>query len=140
VTTVSQRAPTTETSRSWEGWLLFGGVLMALLGLFQAINGALALADPGYYAVGPHGLPVHVTFTVWGWTHLIVGAVALFAGVGLLYGNVVARFAGVAVCVVSAVVNLAFLAAAPFWSTLLIALDVLLIYAITVHGGELEQR
>jgi hypothetical protein len=46
----------------------------------------------------------------------------------------------VAVCVLSAVVNLVFVAATPFWSTLLIALDVLLIYAITVHGGELERR
>ena len=139
MTTVPQRQHRDE-SPAWAGWLLFGGVLMALLGLFQAVEGVLALANPGYYAVGSDGLVVHVSFTTWGWVHLVVGLLALGAGIGLLYGSLVARIAGVAVCVISAVVNLAFLAAAPFWSTVLIGLDVLLIYAITVHGSALADQ
>lgn len=144
MTTVPQRQHREESvpgeSTAWVGWLLFGGVLMALLGLFQAVEGVIALANPGYYAVRSDGLVVHVSYTAWGWVHLVVGLVALGAGVGLLYGSLVARFAGVAVCVVSGVVNLAFLPAAPFWSTVLIGLDVVLIYAITVHGGELGRQ
>ena len=40
----------------------------------------------------------------------------------------------------SAIVNLAFITASPVWSTLVIALDVIVIYAIVVHGGELKRR
>lgn len=143
MTTVSQRQHRDEStagSTAWIGWLLFGGVLMSLLGLFQAVEGVLALANPGYYAVRSDGLVVHASYSAWGWVHLVVGLVALGAGIGLMYGSLVARFAGVAVCVISAVLNLAFLPAAPFWSAVLIGLDVLLIYAITVHGSDLERQ
>jgi hypothetical protein len=47
---------------------------------------------------------------------------------------------GIAMAVLSAVVNLAFIPATPFGSTLVITLDVVVIYAIAVHGGELKDR
>jgi hypothetical protein len=56
----------------------------------------------------------------------------------MLSGNPVARVAGVVLAALSAVVNLAFLAAYPIWSVLVIALDVVVIYAIVVHGRELR--
>ena len=37
-------------------------------------------------------------------------------------------------------VNMAFLAAYPVWSAIMIAVDVLVIYAIIVHGGELKDH
>jgi hypothetical protein len=78
-------------------------------------------------------------YTTWGWVHLILGLVLLVTGGGLAFGNTVARVAGVALAGLSAVVNLAFIPAAPFAATLIIGLDVFLIYAITVHGGEPKQ-
>jgi hypothetical protein len=50
-----------------------------------------------------------------------------------------ARVAGIAVAMVSALVNLAFLSAYPVWSLTVIALDVLVVYAIAVHGEELQE-
>jgi hypothetical protein len=41
---------------------------------------------------------------------------------------------------VSAVVNLGFLSAYPIWSAIMIAVDILVIWALTVHGGELRKR
>jgi hypothetical protein len=38
--------------------------------------------------------------------------------------------------VVSAIAELAFIAAYPIWSTIVIALDVIVIYALAVHGKE----
>jgi hypothetical protein len=113
---------------------------LILLGFFQAIQGLVAIFDPGYYLVGPEGLVVNVDYTAWGWTHLIVGLLAIAAGAGLLMGNTVARVVGVVLAVVSAVLNLAFIAAYPVWSTIVIALDVIVIYAIVVHGRELQNR
>ena len=122
----------------WTGWVVFAGVMLALLGVFQAIEGLVALFDHGYYLVGANGLAVHVNYTTWGWVHLILGVIAILAGVGLLAGNMAARVVGVGLAVLSAIVNLAFVAAYPVWSVIVIALDVIIIYAIVVHGRELK--
>jgi len=60
----------------------------------------------------------------------------LAAGLGLLRGQTWARVTGVVLAVVSALVNITFLAAYPLWSTLVIAVDVIVIYALIVHGRE----
>jgi hypothetical protein len=38
----------------------------------------------------------------------------------------------------SAILNLAFLAASPVWAVMMIAMDVIVIYAITAHGSEIR--
>ena len=121
------------------GWAWFAGGLMVLVGIFQVITGIVALAGTGYYTVPSRNLVVDASYTTWGWVHLILGAVLLVVGGGVALGSTVARVAGVALAMLSAVVNLAFLPAAPFAATLIIGLDVFLIYAITVHGGEPRQ-
>jgi hypothetical protein len=55
---------------------------------------------------------------------------------GVMAGQLWARLIGILLALVSAVVNIAFLAANPVWSTILIAVDILVIYALTVHGKE----
>jgi hypothetical protein len=124
----------------WANWVVFAGTMLVLLGFFHAIEGLVALFQDKYYVVRPSGLIVHVSYTTWGWTHLILGIVAVLTGAGLLSGNSLARVVGVVLAVVSAVVNLAFLKAEPAWSLIVIALDVIIIYAIVVHGGELRSR
>jgi hypothetical protein len=49
-----------------------------------------------------------------------------------------ARVVGVVIACLSALVNLAFIAAYPVWSTIMITIDVIVIYAIIVHGRELK--
>ena len=125
---------------AWAGMVTFGAMMMILLGTFQTIAGLVALFDDGYYKVASSGLVVHADYTAWGWLHLVVGLVALAAGTGLMTGAMWARITGVAVAMVSAVVNLAFVAAYPVWAVMMITLDVLVIYAITAHGRELKGR
>lgn len=122
----------------WAGWVVFGGVMLIMVGLFQAIQGLVALFDDGFYVVRSSGLVVHANYNTWGWIHLGIGVVAALTGLGLLAGNAVARVVGVAIAVLSAVANLAFISAYPIWSTIVIALDVIVIYAIIVHGHELK--
>jgi hypothetical protein len=122
----------------WVGWVAFAGIMMILLGAFQAIEGLVAIFDDGYYLVGAEGLVVNVDFTTWGWVHLLVGVLAAVAGFGLLAGNMAARIAGIVIAGISAILNLAFLAAYPVWSTIVIAVDIIVIYAIVVHGRELK--
>jgi hypothetical protein len=122
----------------WAGWVVFGGVMLIMLGAFQAIEGLVALFDDGFYLVRPNGLVVDVNYNTWGWIHLLIGVVAVLAGLGLLTGNMVARIVGVVAAAFSAVVNFAFVQAQPVWSVILITIDVLVIYAIVAHGRELK--
>ena len=125
-------------STAWTGWVVFAGVMLVTVGIFQVIQGLVALFDDGFYAVRPSGLVVNINYNTWGWTHLIIGAVMIVTGAGLFVGNMAARILGVVAAVLSAIVNLAFISAYPIWSTIIIALDVVVIYAIIVHGGELK--
>jgi hypothetical protein len=84
------------------------------------------------------GLVVNVDYNAWGWTHLLLGVLILVSGLGVLAGNLAARTVAVVLAALSALVNLAFLEAYPIWSIIVITLDVLVIYAVTVHGRELS--
>jgi hypothetical protein len=122
----------------WAGWVVFAGIMMIMLGAFQVIEGLVALFDQGYYLVAPSGLVLSVDYNTWGWAHLIIGVLAVATGIGLIAGNMLARVVGVILAVLSAILNLVFIAAYPVWSTIVIAIDVIVIYAIVVHGRELK--
>ena len=85
---MSTRAPADEQGSSqpapagggWYGWVVFAATMLILLGIFHAIAGLVALFDDDYFLVGKNGLTVHLDYTSWGWTHLILGAVVAAAG------------------------------------------------------------
>jgi hypothetical protein len=143
-TTASTRVPRQRGSEApsevtgWAGWVLFGGMMMAILGGFHAIAGLVALFDDGYYLVGSNGLVVSVDYSAWGWTHLVVGLVAIAAGVGLFTGAMWARVLGITVATISAIANFLWMPAYPLWALTMITLDVLVIYAIAAHGREVK--
>jgi hypothetical protein len=124
---------------AWTGWVVFAGVMLIMLGTFQIIEGLVALFDDGFYAVASNGLVVNVDYNTWGWVHTGIGIIGVLAGLGLLAGNMAARVVGIVIAFLSAVVNLAFLSAYPVWSTIMITVDVIVIYAIIVHGRELKK-
>lgn len=123
---------------AWAGWLVFASFMMFLVGSFQVIQGLVGIFDDGYYVVRESGLVVNVDYTAWGTLHLIIGVLLILCGAGVLTGNVVARGVGVLLAGLSALANMAFIGAYPVWSILVIVVDVLVIYALTVHGGELR--
>jgi hypothetical protein len=129
--------PTEQTG--WVGWIAFAGFMMVMLGTFHAIQGLVALFNDEYFLVGKSGLTLSLDFTTWGWIHIIGGIIIAGAGIGLFVGKMWARTVGVILALVSAVVNVSFLAAYPIWSAMMIVVDVLVIWAITVHGRELKE-
>ena len=123
----------------WVGWIAFAGTMMLLVGTFHVIQGLVAVFRDEYFLVGASGLIVDVDFTAWGWTHVVGGGILILAGIAVFSGAIWARTIGVIMAMVSAVVNLGFLAAYPLWSAMMIAIDVLVIWALTVHGAELKE-
>jgi hypothetical protein len=147
MTDLGSSRPAVDTSRggydespptAWTGWVVFASAMMFLLGCFQAVQGLVAIFDDGFYHVTDSGLVVEVDYTAWGWTHLLLGVLIILCGLGVLTGNIVARTVGVLLAGLSAIVNLAFIEAYPIWSVMIIAIDVVVIYALTVHGRELR--
>ncbi|WP_422656601.1 DUF7144 family membrane protein [Nocardioides sp.] len=122
----------------WAGWIAFAAAMMLLLGVFHLIAGLVALFKDDYYVVGSSGLVLSVDYTAWGWIHLLGGGVMCAAGLGLLVGQMWARVVAVLLAMLSAIANLVFLAANPIWSTIMITLAVLVIWAVTVHGSEMK--
>jgi hypothetical protein len=123
---------------AWVGWIVFAGTIMVMLGIFHVIQGFVALFNSDYFLVGPSGLVVNMDYTAWGWTQIIAGAIVAVAGAGLFTGQMWARVVGVVLAMISALVNIAFLAAYPIWSMMMIALSVIVILALTVHGSEMK--
>jgi hypothetical protein len=125
-------------STGWTGWIRFAAFMMLLNGVIGFIEGLMALINDEYYHVTASGLVLNVDYTVWGIVHLFLGAAIFLSGIGVLSGNLAARTVGVLLAGVNAVVALIFIQAAPVWGVLVVLVDVLVIYALTVHGSEMR--
>lgn len=123
---------------AWVGWIAFAAMALMMLGSFHVIEGIVALTKDNYFLVHRSGLIVNANYTTWGWVHIIAGCIVVAAGVGILNGRMWARLVGVGVAFLSALISLGFLSAYPIWSLLMIALAVVVIMALTVHGSELK--
>ena len=122
------------------GFTVFAGVIMAVAGFFQMIAGFGAILEDKVYAVGQDYV-FSFDVTTWGWIHLLIGVMLVASGVGVFYGSVLARSVGVFVAGLSAVANFAFLLgwSQPFWSLIIILLDVVIIWALTMHGRDITK-
>lgn len=139
---VAARVPAQSRPRreptGWVGWVVFAAVMMIIVGVLHAIEGFVAIFKDTYYLVSKSGLVFSLDYTAWGWIHLIAGALVAGAGVALLRGQTWARVVGVIVALLSLLANFTFISAYPVWSTILIVIDILIVYALTVHGREMK--
>jgi len=119
----------------WVGWVYFAAFVMVFVGFFQMLQGLTAILKDSYFVVLPEWI-VKVDVTQWGWIHLVLGAVVFCAGLALFSGKAWGRVVGVLFAGLSMLANLLFFAAYPWWSAVIIVLDVLVIYALIVHGDE----
>jgi hypothetical protein len=128
---LSQREPS-----GWAiGWSLFAAVMLITVGCFQVIAGIAGIAEDDVYAATPNYV-LELDFTTWGWAHLILGAILILSGIGIMSGNVLARTVGVFVAAISMVANFAFIPLYPVWSIAVIAVNVAVIWALTAHGRD----
>lgn len=117
------------------GFIVFAAFMMILIGSFHVIAGIAGILEDEFYVTTPNWV-FQFDATTWGWIHLIGGIVVLLAGFGLFSGAVWARTVGVVIATISAIANFAFIPYQPFWSLTIIAIDVFVIWALTVHGRD----
>jgi len=127
--------PRTSRINTWSGWIWFAAILMILTGVFNAVEGLVALLNRAFYVSNGEHL-VLLDLTAWGWVQLLLGGLVGLSGIALLSGALWSRVVAVAFAVINAVAQLAFISAYPIWSTIVIALCVVVIWAIVVHGDD----
>lgn len=124
------------------GFTVFASVVLILIGIVQFLSGLTAIInDEVAFWVTTDDANYWLTLdtTGWGWIHLALGVIIFIAGLAVLSGKVWARTIGVAVAAASTVVNFMFIPVYPFWSIVIIALNIFVIWALTVHGRDITK-
>ncbi len=109
-----------------------------LAGVFHIIAGFVALFQEDVYVAAPNALWVF-DYSQWGWIHILGGFLALVASGSLMQGKGFGRTIAILVAMASAIANMAFVPVYPVWSLMIIVIDVLVIWAVAVHGGEMKE-
>ncbi len=127
------RSPTTYdgsgTGSVAYGLTIVAGVMLCLVGALQILEGIIGLARDDIYV---RGLNYTYQFDVstWGGIHLVIGLVALGAGIGIVLGETWGYVIGIGIACLSALANFTFIPIDPVWSIIVIAFDVLIIWAL----------
>lgn len=119
----------------WVGWVWFGGAILVLVGIFNVIHGLVAIVRDQVFVVAPQSVLLF-DVTGWGWVHLILGVIQIAIGAGIFAGARWALALGFLAAMVNAAFQLVSLPIYPIWSIIIIALDVVVVYALIVHGDE----
>ena len=115
------------------GLVLFASVMLLIIGCFNLIYGIAAVANAHVFVAGAHYVWGDLRF--WGWATLIIGALQLLAAAGVMIGNQLARWFGVAVLGLNAIDMMFFIPAYPFWSLLIIAADIVALWGLCAYGS-----
>lgn len=131
----ASHSPVAPKSTGWVGWMVFTAAMLLMLGVFNAVNGLAAIFADDIFVTGAAGAVIF-NVTTWGWVHLVLGVLAAATGVALMQGAMWARALAVGFVMLNMLTQLLFLPAYPFWSLLIIVLDVVVLWALIVHGDE----
>ena len=128
-----------ETSRepTISGWVVggitFAGTMLILIGMFQAIDGLVAIFNDDFFLV-TQNYTFDLDVTAWGWIHLLLGIGLMIAGWSIFAGKTWAAVVALTLAMLSALANFFFIPYYPFWSLIMIALDCWVIWALTRPG------
>jgi hypothetical protein len=115
------------------GGITFAATMLIIIGAFQAIAGLVAIVDDQFYVVA-RNYTFDLDVTGWGWIHLILGILLLATGFGLFSGKTWAALTALFLAALTAIENFFFIPYYPFWSILVIALCIWVIWSLTRPG------
>lgn len=111
------------------GTSIGAGILLAVVGVLQIFQGISAVANDDLIVVGPE-YTYQFDLTSWGWWHIVLGALAVIIAIGLLAGQTWGRVAAMVIAALSIIANFLWLPYYPWWSILIIAVDIVVIWAV----------
>jgi hypothetical protein len=116
------------------GGIVFAATMLLIIGTFQAIAGLVAIFDDQFYVVGRE-YTFKLDTTAWGWIHLLLGILLGVCGWALFAARAWAGVTAIVLASLSAIANFFFIPYYPFWSIVVIALDVWVIWSLTRPGA-----
>lgn len=117
-----------------DSWVMFAGVMLALVGILNVVYGIAAIGDSTFFVADAKY--VFTNLNTWGWVLTLVGAVQFIAAFGIWSGAEWARWVGIGSAGLNAIVQMLFIPAFPLLSVALFAVDVLVIYGLVTYGGD----
>ena len=120
---------------AWSGWVTFAALMLVLLGAINGFQGFLALFDEGYFVAGKDQL-VLVNYDAYGALLLLWGAILMIVGAGLNARRGWARWVAIFVVMLDVLLQVGFFPSMPLLATALIAIDVLVLFALTARWDE----
>jgi hypothetical protein len=116
----------------WAEWRKFSAAMLALVGTFNAAEGLVIVYGGGAIGVERNRM-MFLDPRLWGEVSVVLGGLLLVLGGWLWLVTVRVRIAVVVPAVVAhGIVQVGVLAAYPIWALLMIAFDVIIIFALTV--------
>jgi len=128
------------TVTGWTGWGVFASVLLLIAGIFDLIFGIAAIIGPNTTVVVSDSGLFAVDVAAWGWWHIISGLALVLTSFFLYRGATWARVVAIILVILNAVGQLTLIDVQPWWSLAILAVDILVLYALTVHGRELKVK
>jgi hypothetical protein len=128
------------TSSAWTGWIGFAAIMMVMIGMITSFEGIVAIARDEYFVVTGKQVLVF-DLTTWGWIMLFWGAILFIAGLALAAKSGWARWFTIVVVVLNLLAQLGFLGNTqyPLWTLTIVALEIVVLYALTVRWGQVER-
>jgi hypothetical protein len=134
--TARQYAPSDARYRddtAGDGWVLFAGVMLAMLGTLNFIDGIAAVSNSTFFV--NNAKYILSDLNTWGWILIVMGVVQLLTALGIWAKTTGVRWIGVTIAALNAIAQMFFIPAYPFWSLTLFTLDILVIYGLIAHGS-----
>jgi hypothetical protein len=114
------------------GWVLFAGMMLAIVGTLNFIYGIAAISDSKFYVKDAQFIISNLN--TWGWFLVIIGAVQVVSAVGIWAQASGARWVGIISAGLNAIVQMLAISGYPFLALALFAVDILVIYGLLAHG------
>jgi hypothetical protein len=119
--------------KTYSGWVIFAAVMLLIVGVLNIIWGIAAIADSKFFIQDQKFILSNLN--AWGWITLIIGVLQLLAGFSLWSGNIYGRIMAIFFASLSALAALLSIPAYPFWSLAIFAIDIIVIYQVSLYGG-----
>jgi hypothetical protein len=113
--------------------VFFAGTMILLLGGFETVWAIVEFLNVAFFATATYGT-FNGLLWLWAILDLILAAAAIYAGYDILRGGTIGRVLGIIVAGVNALRWFFYLPAAPWIGVVMIAVDIIIIYALVAHG------
>ena len=125
--------------KTWSGWTAFASLLLVIIGSIGFLEGLIAVIRKEYYVVAPNQLIVFDT-TTWGWITMLLGVILFLVGLGLASGAGWARWTAIVLVTFNLIAQLGWLGSTsyPLWTLTVIALEIIVLYALTARWADPE--